>query len=247
MVPVHLREDPRLYAGRTALIAAGLLALGLVLAGVAAGAFFYAAQSPRGVVQVTGAGTIPFESDEVKWTLTLMRRVPPGDILSGYGLLKSDMDRLRTALAAVGLSGNDLVVQPVSMEPWYAERGEVGSYMARQTVSVISNQVDLVEGLAREPGGVLGEGAVLQGSQLEYFYSGLTQLKRSLLAEATRDAEARAREIAGDQLGGLLNATAGVFQIREPHSNEVQGYGMYSTATRQKEITVTVRASYSMR
>lgn len=93
---------------------------------------------------------------------------------------------------------------------------------------------------------MLAQGTVLQGSQLEYTYSGLAELKRSLLAEATRDAEARAREIAGEDLGELLNATAGVFQIREPNSNEVQGYGMYSTATRQKEITVTVRASYQI-
>jgi hypothetical protein len=103
-----------------------------------------------------------------------------------------------------------------------------------------------VEGLAREPGGVLGQGAVLQGSQLEYFYSGLTELKRSLLAAATEDAEARAQEIAGERLGDLTEAQAGVFQIREPYSNEVQGYGMYSTATRSKEITVTVRAVYRM-
>jgi len=246
MVPVQLREDPRLYAGRIATLAAGLLALGIVLAGAVVGGFFYAAQAPRGTVQVTGAGTLPFESDQVKWTLTLMRRVPSTDVLSGYSLLEGDMDRLRATLAPLGLTEDALVVQPVSMEPWYGERGEIGSYMARQTVSVISSDVDLVEGLAREPGGVLAQGTVLQGSQLEYTYSGLAELKRSLLAEATRDAEARAREIAGEDLGELLNATAGVFQIREPNSNEVQGYGMYSTATRQKEITVTVRASYQI-
>jgi hypothetical protein len=232
---------------RIPLITASILALGLVLAGVAGGAFFYAAQAPRGEVRVVGAATIPFESDRVKWTLTLMRRVPTTDPLSGYGLLKTDLDRLRTALLGIGLAERDLVIQPVNMEPWFAERGEIGSYMARQTVSVISDRVETIEGLARDPGGVLGQGAVLQGSQLEYFYSGLTELKRSLLAAATEDAEARAREIAGEGLGALMDAQAGVFQIREPYSNEVQGYGMYSTSTRAKEITVTVRATYEMR
>src|SRR5687767_14126603 len=37
---------------RIPLIAASILALGLVLAGVAGGAFFYAAQAPRGEVRV---------------------------------------------------------------------------------------------------------------------------------------------------------------------------------------------------
>lgn len=232
---------------RIPLLTASILALGFVAAGVAFGAFFYAAQAPRGEVRVVGAATLPFESDRVKWTLTLMRRVPQTDPLSGYTLLKTDMDRLRAALLGMGLAERDLVVQPVNMEPWFAERGEIGAYMARQTVSVISDRVEMVETLAREPGGVLGQGAVLQGSQLEYFYSGLTELKRSLLAAATEDARARAREIAGANLGELTDAQAGVFQIREPYSNEVQGYGMYSTATRAKEITVTVRATYGMR
>jgi hypothetical protein len=231
---------------RIPLLSASILAAGLTLAGSAGGAFFYAAQAPRGEVRVVGAATIPFESDRVKWTLTLMRRVPTTDPLSGYSLLKTDVDRLRAALLGMGLVERDLVIQPVSMEPWYADRGEIGSYMARQTVSVISDRVEMVEGLAREPGGVLGQGTVLQGSQLEYFYSGLTELKRSLLAAATEDAEARAREIAGEELGELNDAQAGVFQIREPYSNEVQGYGMYSTSTRAKEITVTVRATYGM-
>jgi uncharacterized protein len=236
-----------LSLARIPLFAAAILAGGLVLAGVAGGAFFYAAQAPRGEVRVVGAATIPFESDRVKWTLTLMRRVPTTDPLSGYSLLKGDVDRLRGALVGNGLTERDLVIQPVNMEPWFVDRGEVGAYMARQTVSVISDRVELIEGLAREPGGVLGQGAVLQGSQLEYIYSGLTELKRSLLAAATEDAEARAREIAGDDLAELTDAQAGVFQIREPYSNEVQGYGMYSTATRSKEITVTVRATYGMR
>src|SRR5688500_14778958 len=67
MSSLPLRQDRR---GRVAIISAGLLALAIVLAGTVAGAFFYAAQAPRGTVLVTGAGTLPFESDEVKWTLT---------------------------------------------------------------------------------------------------------------------------------------------------------------------------------
>jgi hypothetical protein len=244
MASLPLRDS---RPGLITLLAAGILSLAIVLAGAIGGAFFYAAQAPRGEVRVVGSGTIPFESDQVKWTLTLVRQVPPTELMAGYAGLREDIDRIRTGLAALGLSADDLVVQPVSMEPWYGDRGAIGSYMARQTVSVMSNQVDAVESLARDPSGILGAGAALQSSQLEYFFSGLAELKHSLLAAATVDAEARAREIAGDQLGDLMEARAGVFQIREPWSTEVQGYGMYSTATRRKEITVTVHAAYWMR
>jgi hypothetical protein len=37
-----------------------------------------------------------------------------------------------------------------------------------------------------------------------------------------------------------------VFQITEPYSTEVSGFGVHNTATRQKEITVTVHASFAL-
>ena len=72
-------------------------------------------------------------------------------------------------------------------------------------------------------------------------------MKHSLLRHAREDAQARAEEIAGDALGSLVEARAGVFQIREPYSTEVEGYGVYSTSTRAKEMTVTVHAVYGLR
>jgi hypothetical protein len=38
-----------------------------------------------------------------------------------------------------------------------------------------------------------------------------------------------------------------VFQITEPYSTDVSDYGIYSTATRRKNVTVTVTASFSLR
>ncbi|HSG49773.1 MAG TPA: SIMPL domain-containing protein, partial [Longimicrobiales bacterium] len=107
--------------------------------------------------------------------------------------------------------------------------------------------VDAVEGLAMDPGALVQNGLVLEGSSLEYFYDDMAALKRSLLRQARDDAQARAEEIAGEGLGSLLEARAGVFQIREPYSTEVEGYGMYSTATRAKEMTVTVHAVFQVR
>jgi hypothetical protein len=37
-----------------------------------------------------------------------------------------------------------------------------------------------------------------------------------------------------------------VFQITEPFSTEVTDYGVHSTSTRSKEITVTVHATFSV-
>jgi hypothetical protein len=82
---------------------------------------------------------------------------------------------------------------------------------------------------------------------------GLRQGYASLQAdveEATQDAQRRADEIAGSagsRVGALLSARAGVFQITEPYSTEVSGFGVHCTATRRKEITVTVHGDFELR
>jgi hypothetical protein len=84
---------------------------------------------------------------------------------------------------------------------------------------------------------------------LQYFSTRLADIKQDLLAKATRDARARAEKILSGterSLGKVTSLRAGVFQITEPYSTEVSGYGMYSTQTREKEITVTVHASFTI-
>ena len=48
----------------------------------------------------------------------------------------------------------------------------------------------------------------------------------------------------GHKVGKMTWSQAGVFQIIEPYSTEVESYGMYNTASRKKEIKVTVHATY---
>ncbi len=112
-----------------------------------------------------------------------------------------------------------------------------------------SDRLADVEPMALDPAAVLRDGAALEFSQLEYFFSGIAQLKQELLSFATRDARERAAQIAentGSRVGKIISARSGVFQITEPYSTEVSGFGMHNTSTRQKEITVTVHASFAL-
>ena len=112
---------------------------------------------------------------------------------------------------------------------------------------MISRDVDRLESLALNPAELIAGGLVLESSQLEYFYSGLDSLKHQLLATATEDARTRAEEIAGGSglsIDRIAGARAGVFQITEPFSTEVSDFGIHNTATKRKEITVTVHATF---
>jgi hypothetical protein len=75
----------------------------------------------------------------------------------------------------------------------------------------------------------------------------LDELKKELLGKAVLNAKERATEIlkaSGNDVGKLVNARSGVFQITEPLSTEVAGYGLHSTSTKKKNIKVTVSAEF---
>ncbi len=225
---------------------AWILALGLVVASLTLGTAFVKGRRPPGTVRVVGSATVPFTSDVVKWRVQLVRSVPVGGEAAGFQRLREDRARLVGRLDQAGVATDDVSLQPVTTNAIYDREGQVGGMQLRQTFLVVSTDLEAVESLALDPGDLIREGLGLEGSQLEYFYDQIAVLKRSLLQQAAEDARARAVEIAGDGLGDLIEARAGVFQIREPYSTEVQGYGVYDTQTRDKEITVTVHATFGV-
>lgn len=227
--------------------AALILALALVVSAVVLGRSFVEGRRMEGTVRVVGAATVPFTSDVVKWRVQLVRSVSLGGEAAGFEQLRADRARIVDRLTSAGVAADAIALQPVTTNPVWDRDGRVSGVSLRQTVLVVSPDLDAVESIALDPGDLIGEGLGLEGSTLEYFYEQIAELKRSLLQQAADDARARAGEIAGESLGEMIEARAGVFQIREPYSTEVQGYGVYDTQTRDKEITVTVHATFGVR
>lgn len=232
---------------RSATSWAWILALAAIIAAGILGWSFVEGRRAPGTVRVVGAATVPFTSDVVKWRVQLVRSVAVGGESAGFERLRADRARVIARLTAAGVAADAISLQPVTTNPVWDRDGRVSGTSLRQTVLVVSPDLDAVESIALDPGDLIGEGLGLEGSTLEYFYEQMAELKRSLLQQASADARARAGEIAGDALGEMIEARAGVFQIREPYSTEVQGYGVYDTQTRDKEITVTVHATFGVR
>lgn len=224
-----------------------LPSIAVVVAAAVLGFSFVRGRRPAGTVSVVGAATVPFTSDVVRWRVTLMRQVAIGGEVAGYGRLAEDRRRFLERLTEGGVPAEDASIQPVTTGGVWDRDGRQTGVQLRQSFLVVSRDVDAVENLALDPGDLIRDGLGLENSNLEYFFDGIADLKHSLLRQAREDAEARAEEVAGDALGNLLSARAGVFQIREPFSTEVQGYGVYSTSTRAKEMTVTVHATFALR
>jgi hypothetical protein len=226
-----------------------LLSAGLVIAALVFGAFFYASRASDDTVAVVGSATNRFTSDIVKWRITLSRDTGLTDVNTGYPLIREDIAFLTGLLAQKGISKSDITVQPINMMSRYGRESGVIGYQLTQSVFVITSEMQVIEDLALDPAVLTEKGAVLQNSNLEYFYSKLADIKTELLAEAAKDARRRAEEIARNSdvtLGSVVSLRSGVFQITEPFSTEVSDYGMYNTQTKEKDITVTVRASFKI-
>lgn len=227
-----------------------VLGAAVILAAAIFGVFFRSARATRDTIQVTGAATEPFEADVVKWSITISRQVPTDGVPDGYAALRDDRAQVVRRLQEAGMPEETLNVQPVTANPRWDQFGSQVGFSLDQGLTIIAeNGGGELEAIALDPGPLLESGVVLQYSRLEYFYSGIDELKHRLLSQATADARRRAEEIAGGSemaIDKIVSARAGVFQITEPFSTEVSDYGVHSTATRKKEITVTVHATFSV-
>jgi hypothetical protein len=233
-----------------AIRAALVLGAAAILAAAVFGVFFRSARATRDTIQVTGAATEPFEADVVKWSITISRQVPTDGVADGYTALREDRGQVVRRLGEAGIPEETLNVQPVTANPRWDQFGSQVGFSLDQGLTVVAEDGGReLEAIALDPGPLLESGVVLQYSRLEYFFSGIDELKHRLLSQATADARRRAEEIAGGSemaIDKIVSARAGVFQITEPFSTEVTDYGVHSTATRKKEITVTVHATFSV-
>jgi hypothetical protein len=226
-----------------------ILALGIVAGCFLLGRYFYASRTSEQSIRVVGAATRPVVADIVKWRLAITRTATEQGISDAYQRIHDDVQRTIGRLKTRGISDENITIQAITTNQLYAPEGRKGGYDVQQAILIISRNVGDLEQMAADPKSILDQGTILGVSDLEYFLSDLPKTKKELLAEAMKDARSRAEEIAGAsgvRISKLLTSSVGVFQITEPFSTEVSDYGIYNTSTKQKDITVTVRVSFSV-
>jgi hypothetical protein len=226
-----------------------ILGASIILAAIVFGIFFYQSREKDQTVQVVGYADRNFDSDIVKWTVTISKRVNFTGLEEGYTQLSYDLKHFKSIWEAKGIKSTEFKVFPVDLMDDYGNNGRVG-YILTQRIYIVSNAIDEVEALATDLLPFVEQGLILSSSQLEFFSSTIDNLKVELLAEATKNARERAMkivELTDTKVGKLLSARAGVFQITEPLSTEVAEYGIYNTGTKKKTIKVTVSASFLLK
>ncbi len=224
-----------------------VLGLSIVAAAAVCSYTFYKVRSLDNTLTVTGSAKQRIVSDKVKWTSGFARTVPEGDLKRGYALMKADQEQVAKFLESEGLAAGEIDISPVQLEePFKYNPGAPREYNLRQTVTIQSDNVAKITALAKDTR-LIEAGVIFSSQNLEYYYSRLAELRVSLLADAVKDAQARAGKIAestGKRVGGLKSASMGSVQVLQVNSTDISDYGSYDTSTIDKEVMVAVRAAF---
>jgi uncharacterized protein len=230
-----------------------ILGLALIVSASVFGGFYYSAistNSSKDTLSVTGSTKTHVTSDQAKLVLNLTQTVLSTDLSTGYRTIAHDLGLAKELLRKANVPDTEITESPVSMNQVYDQNNTAQvRYQLFQTVTVQSNDVKKITDLYKQIPSLAEQGAIVSVQSLEYYYSKLPDLRVSLLSDAVKDAKARAEKIAqgtGRHVASVQSASIGVVQVLQPNSVDVSDYGSYDTASIDKDVMVTVKASFRL-
>lgn len=230
-----------------------VLAAGLFLSAIVASSAAYNIRAMDNVLAVTGSARQSIVADQVKWTLNFSRTVTAATIKEGYAQIDKDREVVKKFFVKNGFEESKLEISTVYMDEVYENNTpapEFKKYTLRQSVTVNSTDVERIASISKNTKDIAEQGVLLASLTPEYSYSKLGEVRVKLLADALKDAKARAvsiTSVSGSSVGKLKSATGGVVQVLPQGSVEVSDYGAYDTSSINKEVMVTVRASFAIK
>lgn len=209
-------------------------------------------------ISVKGQASRTFKSDLAVFTLTITNETKQvsEDVTAMQGRLRQATDFLKR----YGVTEDEIEYGAVSyydiIDSYYDNNArryieQRKGFRVNQSITVTSNDVDKVDKVSKSVGELLETGLQIENSAPDYYYTGLTELKHEMLADAAADARQRAEQIAGEskgKLGGLRSASMGVFQILGKYSNEEYSWGgTFNTSSIEKTATITVTSQFLLK
>lgn len=227
------------------------LAVGLLLSAmVVTRAWLKIAESQT--ISVTGAARKNVKSDLIVWRGSFS--VEGSDLLSTQQRLKDDLAKVENFLQGKGIT--NYAVDPISIVEIKARGNrpdevseKTAGYRLSQIVQVTSAEVERVAQLDKETTALVEQGVLFTTFPPEYIYTKAAEAKIEMLADATKDARARAEQIASQgsrRIAQLRAARVGVFQITPLYSTVTSSEGINDTTSFEKTITSVVTATFSM-
>ncbi len=232
------------------LIFGAILGVSLIIS-ASIGAFAFYSIRSTDTITSTGSVKKSVVSDQVKWTSSITRQATASTLKNGYLALDSDLKSVKNFLTTNGVAEKDIIISHVILnEVWEQYPNADKKYTLIQNIEINSNEVEKITALAKNTAPLITEkNIIFTTNSLEYFYSKLPETRIELLASAVEDARTRASQLisaSNSKIGKLKSASAGVVQVMAPNSVDVSDYGIYDTSHVNKEIFITVRATFNI-
>lgn len=234
----------------TLLVPSLILGGSLILAVIVGAYAFITARGFDNTLSVTGSASQKVAADSATWSFSFSRQATQDNLQDAYAGVASDLAAAKKFLADNGVADSAVTITPAMAQEQYNYKSDQGGprqFQVVQRISVQSNDPQAIDKLSKSTDALTSKGILLMIDQPQYYYSKLADLRVSLLGGALTDARARAEQIAksaGTKVGALKAASSGVVQVLSPNSIDVSDYGQYDTSSTNKNVMVTVRATF---
>jgi len=233
-----------------ATIPAAIVALGLALGGLAVGSGFARARAADRYVTVKGVAEREVKANLAIWPLKVVGA--DNDLATANKKVAANIEGVRQFLARHGLDTtqvqlSEFNVNDVLAAEYAPERPPANRYVIRQTMLIRSSQPDRVLAASQQVselaaiGVVVSSGSGEMGNGPTFVFSGLNQLKPTMIADATARAREAAEQFAHDshsELGSIRQANQGVFEILP--RDQAQGISEESQIAKVVRVVSTI-------
>jgi len=198
-------------------------------------------------ITVKGAARQTIQSDLAVWHIQVQgegKQLP-----EAFRTLEAGVQRVQTFLASKGYQPAEIGLAAIGTETIFErdkdgqETNVVDRYRLQRAFTITTPEVNRVNQTAGEVTQLIQEGVFVVSLPPEYYYSKVAELKIAIMGLASKDARARADEIArnaGCVVTDVRQAHMGVLQITRPNSTQVSDYGIYDTSTIAKDVQAVV-------
>lgn len=199
-------------------------------------------------IEVRGLDERTVKSDQATWQIRYS--VAADNVRDLYTNSSSMSSAVVDFLTARGFSKEEIQKAPLVISDRNAERysnsnAQAMRYSGRGAVSVSTRKVDQVTSAAESTDALVERGVILEGSEINYYFTGLNVIKPDMLKAASQSATAAAESLARDTgvaLGKVKQVSQGLFSITSPFG-DVEYSGNSSL---MKQVRVVTRAEYTL-
>jgi hypothetical protein len=222
----------------SSLIAAAILALGVIIGGYLLGDGLKRARMADRAVTVRGLAERDVTADLATWTIAYSEQgTELGAVQAAIG---EDTRAITEFFRRAGFKDEEVTSAGVGVNQWYDGNRGVNTVTVRRRLQLRTSDVMKARAAFGRQFDLIRAGvAIEEGSGMVYSFTKLDEVKPAMIAEATKDARRGAEQFAEDSgadVGGIRQATQGYFSIGA-RDGEDSGSGSDSPFQKVRVVT----------